>query len=73
MEQMTHLDIKYSVYRGSTFGRFNLWKFNMWKFNIWRFNIWLQGTRTQISDAPVVAMLGACGDEGWKVPAKNFF
>ena len=33
------------------------------------FNV--QGTRTLRSDAPVVARLGDCGGEGWKVPVKN--
>ena len=37
------------------------------------FNMWVQGTRTLRSDAPVVASLGDCGGEGWKVPAKNYF
>ena len=36
-------------------------------------NMATQGTRTLISDAPVVARLGDWGGEGWKVPAKNDF
>ena len=32
-----------------------------------------QGTRTLMSDAPVVARFGDWGGEGWKVPANNVF
>ena len=36
-------------------------------------DITTQGTRTLMSDVPVVARLGDCGGEVWKVPANNVF
>ena len=41
--------------------------------SITNLDITTQGTRTLMSDVPVVARLGDCGGEVWKVPANNVF